>query len=171
MWPKQSKSGFTIIELLVVIVVIAILSMISIVMYNGIQERARDAQRLVDMKNISEALAVYKGSKKDYPNERVSGEWESSNSDPAQFISELKTSGLVNQVPTDPINDADRYYRYQLYSAGDGGCDINKGAFYVLQVIDADRSGERSKDSPGFSCANQNWTNEAWYTTGGYLYE
>jgi prepilin-type N-terminal cleavage/methylation domain-containing protein len=39
-WAKQ-KQGFTIVELLIVIVVIAILAAITIVAYNGIQNRAR----------------------------------------------------------------------------------------------------------------------------------
>jgi len=41
-WAKN-KQGFTIVELLIVVVVIAILAAITIVSYNGIQNRARDA--------------------------------------------------------------------------------------------------------------------------------
>lgn len=40
---QKSRSGFTIIELLIVIVVIAILAAITIVAFNGVQSRARDA--------------------------------------------------------------------------------------------------------------------------------
>jgi prepilin-type N-terminal cleavage/methylation domain-containing protein len=39
----KNKQGFTIVELLIVVVVIAILAAITIVAYNGIQNRARDA--------------------------------------------------------------------------------------------------------------------------------
>ena len=39
--PKTTRKGFTIVELLIVIVVIGILAAITIVAYNGIQERAR----------------------------------------------------------------------------------------------------------------------------------
>lgn len=38
-----NKHGFTIVELLIVIVVIAILAAISVVAYNGIQNRAKDS--------------------------------------------------------------------------------------------------------------------------------
>ena len=41
MWAKHKQTGFTIVELLIVIVVIAILATITIVAYNGIQDRAR----------------------------------------------------------------------------------------------------------------------------------
>ncbi len=40
---KQKQSGFTIVELLIVVVVIAILAAITIVAYNGIQNRAKES--------------------------------------------------------------------------------------------------------------------------------
>lgn len=58
LWAKQK--GFTIVELLIVIVVIAILAAITIVAYNGIQQRARDTQRKNDLAQIAKALQLYK---------------------------------------------------------------------------------------------------------------
>lgn len=40
--PRARRGGFTIVELLIVIVVIGILAAISIVAYNGIQNRSND---------------------------------------------------------------------------------------------------------------------------------
>ena len=51
--------GFTIVELLIVIVVIAILAAITIVAFNGVQQRARDSQRKNDLANIAIALKLY----------------------------------------------------------------------------------------------------------------
>ena len=56
---KKSTSGFTIVELLIVIVVIAILAAISVVAYTGIQQRARDSKRTNDIAQIKKALLVY----------------------------------------------------------------------------------------------------------------
>ena len=53
------KSGFTIVELLIVIVVIGILAAITIVAYNGIQQRGRDTQRKSDVAAITKALKLY----------------------------------------------------------------------------------------------------------------
>ena len=63
----KSKSGFTIVELLIVIVVIAILAAITIVAYNGIQQRANNAQRIAAAKQWYDAITEYTASNQAYP--------------------------------------------------------------------------------------------------------
>jgi prepilin-type N-terminal cleavage/methylation domain-containing protein len=52
--------GFTIVELLIVVVVIAILAAITIVSYNGIQNRAYDSSVQNDLENIAKQYEMYK---------------------------------------------------------------------------------------------------------------
>ncbi|MFZ1302136.1 MAG: prepilin-type N-terminal cleavage/methylation domain-containing protein [Candidatus Microsaccharimonas sp.] len=54
------KAGFTIVELIVVIVVIAILAVVSIVAYNGIQEKAYNAQIISGVSQYRDAIESYK---------------------------------------------------------------------------------------------------------------
>ena len=56
---RDRQTGFTIVELLIVIVVIAILATISVVAYTGVQVRARDSMRtdnIAKIKKSSRAL-------------------------------------------------------------------------------------------------------------------
>jgi general secretion pathway protein G len=56
----KKQTGFTIVELLIVIVVIGILAAITVVAYNGIQGRANDTAIQSDLQNISKKLELYK---------------------------------------------------------------------------------------------------------------
>lgn len=56
MWAKQKQSGFTIVELLIVIVVIAILAAITIVAFNGVQARAQDSHMRSAMNQLEKAI-------------------------------------------------------------------------------------------------------------------
>lgn len=56
----QQKSGFTIVELLIVVVVIGILASITIVSYNGIVEKARETQMKSNLSSIFTQLSVDK---------------------------------------------------------------------------------------------------------------
>jgi len=68
--PKVScstRSGFTIVELLIVIVVIAILATISIVAYNGIQQRARASEASTALTQAKKKLELYRVDNSTYP--------------------------------------------------------------------------------------------------------
>lgn len=56
----SSLRGFTIVELLIVIVVIAILAAISIVAYNGIQNRANDSAVESDIATLQKKMEIFK---------------------------------------------------------------------------------------------------------------
>ena len=56
---RSNRTGFTIVELLIVIVVIGILAAITIVAYNGIQGRARNSRRLSVIESVVKAVNLY----------------------------------------------------------------------------------------------------------------
>lgn len=56
-WAKQK--GFTIVELLIVIVVIAVLAAVTIVAYNGIQEKSRNTQVVSATASFVKAIRTY----------------------------------------------------------------------------------------------------------------
>lgn len=58
-WVSREKQGFTIVELLIVVVVIAILAAITIVAYNGIQNRARQSSLQATISQASKQVASY----------------------------------------------------------------------------------------------------------------
>lgn len=66
---RKTTSGFTIVELLIVIVVIAILAAITIVAYNGIQNRAYDNSVKSDLTSFAKIMSMQKidGTSERYP--------------------------------------------------------------------------------------------------------
>ncbi len=64
---KQKQSGFTIVELLIVIVIIGILAGLVITTFVGIQQRARNSERQTDINSISIQLEGYFAKNSGYP--------------------------------------------------------------------------------------------------------
>lgn len=64
---RKGSTGFTIVELLIVVVVIAILAAITIVAYNGIQDRAKAARITASIDAYGKALELYRVENGNYP--------------------------------------------------------------------------------------------------------
>ena len=54
----RQKSGFTIVELLIVVVIIAILAAVTAVAYNGIMARAQESKMRSDINQIQKAVMI-----------------------------------------------------------------------------------------------------------------
>ncbi len=63
----NKQKGFTIVELLIFIVVIAILAAITIVAYNGIQDRAKSSEASTGLAQAKKKLELYKVDNGAYP--------------------------------------------------------------------------------------------------------
>ena len=74
---KKATSGFTIVELAIVIIVIAILVGIVAVSYGNIRERSLNASRITEANNVVEALTLYRSQNGKFPSslDAVGSEW------------------------------------------------------------------------------------------------
>ena len=94
-----NRRGFTLVELLVVIAIIGILASVVLVSLNGARQKARDASRVSNVRQISLALENYYDDNLAYPN----------------ATSALKPDYLP-EVPVDPQNEAAYAYNAQACS-------------------------------------------------------
>ncbi len=98
----MNKKGFTLIELLVVISLIGVLATLVIANMNSARERARDASRKSDLRNIQTALRLYYNDKGSYPNSLTFGTaW-----------TDGSTTTYMNLLPSDPLSDQSYVYTY-----------------------------------------------------------
>jgi prepilin-type N-terminal cleavage/methylation domain-containing protein len=163
----MNRRGFTIIELLIVIVVIGVLAAITIVAFNGIQNRARDTQRLSDVKAIVKALESYKAIHNVYP-AATPGCWENSNV--ANFMEYMTADYGLAKAPLDPMNSGTYYYSYCRYSPGTNGCDA--GRFFVVVTIKRFENAANNTSPSNWICSGRNWnvdnSNEFAWSWGSY---
>jgi len=132
------RQGFTLIELLVVIAIIGLLAGIVGISIGRWRAKARDSQRLSDIRAIQKGLAFYfyrsehSGA---YPVNPPGDDIYITGTD--VFSQELLENGAMTIVPVDPKNDGD--YRYYYCSkmigcsaSGVGGTGQSDGVSYIL---------------------------------------
>lgn len=141
---KHKITGFTIVELLIVIVVIGILAALVLSSFSGAQAKARNASRANDIAAIQKALELFRAENGRYPTSVGPGtnlpsgftapygttSYAYSNATDDSWLKELRLSGFMNNPPKDPINDNSKYYIYLSYVNGTGAC--TGSPMYVL---------------------------------------
>lgn len=141
----KNKSGFTIVELLVVIVIIAILAAISIVAYSGIQGRARDNLRISALASIEKALELYKTTEGAYPPSSgtpstgwgtctASASYSHSFATDGTWMKPLIDAKTISKVPVDPVNDCTYYFRYIRIGPGSYGCPTTTNTYVLFSI-------------------------------------
>ncbi len=146
---NKTSKGFTLVEMLVVISIIALLAGVLLANLDSAQQKAQDAKRIADVKQIEIALRLYYDHNySTYPEETTTGTeyqagWEVSFY--PNFM-EYLDQYIPTRIPKDPINsgpttnmfaprpDGTFYYAYYKYWAGYGsdvGCTWNR-PFAVL---------------------------------------
>src|SRR3989344_814117 len=116
------KSGFTLVELLVVISIIAILSAIGLTMYSVAQKSARIAKRIADLRSIQTALELYYNVNRSYPSAATG--WRSQCGGWGTYSPENVIPGLTPQylvaMPADPAMDIGNSRSCYIYRSENG---------------------------------------------------
>lgn len=100
----NKSRGFTLIELLVVVAIIAMVLSITLALIIGSKARARDGRRAEDIKQIQNALELYRTNNQIFPICALSIINGSSDCLSRALIAEGSIAGL----PTDPLRGSNR---------------------------------------------------------------
>lgn len=137
---KKNMSGFTLLEIMIVIIVIGILITLTTVNYSRLQPKARDDRRQIDIANITKALELYYNDNGKYPtvtgtNSSINQYWYTSDT---TSWNDFKTvmSEYIDDLNVDPKNNTGSVlssapvYNYAYF--GGGYCGSASGQMYIL---------------------------------------
>lgn len=122
------RKGFTLIELLVVVAIIGVLSALLMSNFVGVRQRARDAQRKSDVRQIQSALELYRADIGAYPGSSSLSTCGSS----VSLKSPDNSSTYLQSVPCDPSTSSAYTYTssngvtYTLVTCLENGNDSQK---------------------------------------------
>ncbi len=157
---KKDNSGFTLIELLVVISIISLLSSIVLAALSDAKAKARDVRRMQDLKQIGNALELYRSDNGEYPHQAGYEEVNSNNTTQWNWLNGKLSPKYISSLPKDPLNmpvsgdpnyNSLSNYSY-LYSTGyttGYGPTITIGSDYDLVA--------RLEKTNNIACPNRKW--------------
>jgi type II secretion system protein G len=164
---KNKKGGFTLIELLVVISIISLLSSVVLSSLNDARAKARDARRMSDIKQIQNALEMYRNDKGEYPILSVSTAGTADTGSETRWLSlqsSLVNNKYITALPTDPKPNIEAggatvyantknyaYTYYSIYQANNPGCPAGQWYFLAYRL----ETNKNTRGGPGVTgCSN-----------------
>jgi len=87
---RRPQSGFTLLELMIVISILVILAMIAVAQYNKTVLAAKEATLREDLFTMRKMIDQYAADKGKLP----------------QSLDDLKSAGYIHDIPIDPMTDA-----------------------------------------------------------------
>jgi prepilin-type N-terminal cleavage/methylation domain-containing protein len=151
---NKSRQGFTIVELLIVIVVIGILAAITIVAYNGIQQRARISSVTSALAQSAKKLALYQVDNGSYP---ATGSLALAGVTDSQSVS-YQYTGSASTFCLTATNGNVSYLSTAVSSPAPGGCPGHgQGGVAAITNLVADPNAEAGASA---------WTVGSWGTGG-----
>ncbi|MBI3805071.1 MAG: type II secretion system major pseudopilin GspG [Nitrospirae bacterium] len=126
-WLRPSQAGFTLIEIMVVITILAILAVLVVPKLVGRTDEARRVAAKVQLKNVEEALQMYKLDSGNYPSTEQGLDALVHKPTVGEIPKNWREGGYLPKVPNDPWGNAFIYSSpgahgdYDLVSRGADG--------------------------------------------------
>jgi len=148
---RSKNHGFTIVELLIVVVVIAILAAITIVAYNGIQQRARTSAAQSELSSAIKKLEAYRYngiSNERYPADLATADVKSSNNVTFNYYPNVTSNAYCLEAVSGTLT----YVTTSLTKSSDTGtCSVTNGlvGWWKLNGNTADSAGTNNATAVG----------------------
>jgi general secretion pathway protein G len=127
---RAAQTGFTLLELLIVIAIIGVLMSIVTVNFIVVRQRARDAERKTDLVQLQSAFEFYRTDTGTYP---TTAAFSAANCGQAF---QNGAAVYLKKIPCDPLNDLPYQYlpdasgmSYTLYACLENASDKDKAAY------------------------------------------
>lgn len=106
---KTAHSGFTLLELLVVVAIIALLAIMVLFAVSLSREKGRDAARASQVQEFLKAAELFLTGKGRYPDDGINNNYRPIG-EVAEFT--IPGGGFMSRIPEDPVFDASAGYQY-----------------------------------------------------------
>lgn len=119
---KNTRTGFTILELLVVVAIIGLMTSITLFMLTDAREKGRDSRRFDDLAQIKHAIELYSSDHNAlYPS--------------GNNLTVLVNGDYLKFIPTDPLDTGVYTYTYQATDFSGNACTSVACPSYVLKGV------------------------------------